>query len=98
MFLFFVIVSHAQIETDETIIELDDLESIDEPLKGEPFDEKLYNFTFLEEENVPIVSYRNKSLIYGFLDAYMKHKSITIASDAVWLMVVQAFSYHTEKI
>ena len=95
MFFFLVLLSFSKLDSNETVIELEELERIDEPLKGESIDTKKYNFTFLENES--IVSYGDKSLLRGFLESYLKHKSITLSPDIIWLMIVQGFSYHVAK-
>jgi len=46
----------------------------------------------LEDNEVSF--YGNQTFFIGMLEAYKKHKSITLSPDIIWLLIVQGFSYH----
>jgi hypothetical protein len=80
--------------SNATVIQLEDLELIDEPLRGTyAFHTNNYKVS-ATEENEGLVSFGEHSFLKGMMEAYKKHKSITLSPDIIWLLILQGFSYH----
>ena len=79
-------------DSNALVIQLNDLEIIDIPLKGTKPDTKKYISHSFEDET--IISFGDHSFMSGLLAAYKGHKSITLSPDIIWLLIVQGFSYH----
>lgn len=53
-----------------------------------------YISTSMKQGKKIIFRYRNHPVLEGFIDAYKKHRSVTISPDIIWILIIQAFSNH----
>ena len=83
--------------SSDTVIQLEDLEKIYKPLRGDKPNTYKYICYDFEEKPENIVSFGNHSLLQGLITAYENHKSITLSPDIIWLLIVQGFSYHVAE-
>ncbi|OHT09188.1 hypothetical protein TRFO_22010 [Tritrichomonas foetus] len=80
------------------VIELEELTPPKEALETiDSYDLLGYGFcgSFVGKENLVLIE-RNP-VLYGFLQAYMEHRPITISPDIIWMLIVLAFVTHVDK-